>query len=226
MDQKRTGPITRWLALLMAFALIAAACGGDDDDTTATAEPEPQAEESQPAEEPATEPAAEDEPAEEPAAEPEPEPTATEEPEPTATPEPEPEPTATPEPELSPGEAAAAFAAEQGLPLPDGAELSFYEERDDGSVAIGGIVNSPPPPDVNVLAASVGAEVAAMEFGSVWGAMSLGQACAFLFADYESPTASFYWFYIVLIAGIASVSECGDGLADFRSEWEGTGAPA
>lgn len=224
MDQKRTGPITRWLALLMAFALIAAACGGDDDDTTATAEPEPQAEESQPAEEPATEPAAEDEPAEEPAAEPEPEPTATEEPEPTATPEPE--PTATPEPELSPGEAAAAFAAEQGLPLPDGAELSFYEERDDGSVAIGGIVNSPPPPDVNVLAASVGAEVAAMEFGSVWGAMSLGQACAFLFADYESPTASFYWFYIVLIAGIASVSECGDGLADFRSEWEGTGAPA
>lgn len=225
MDQQRTGRVTRWLALFMAFALIAAACGGDDDDTTTAAEPEPQEEESAPAEPEAD--------AEEPAAEPEPEPEAEEpaaeepaepEPEPTATPEPE--PTATPEPELSAGEQAAAFAAEQGLPLPDGAELSFYEERDDGSVAIGGIVNAPPPPDVNALAASVGGEVAALEFGSVYGAMSLGQACAYLYANYDSPTAPFYWFYIVLIAAAVSVSECGDGLADFRSEWEGTGAPA
>ena len=220
MNRQRTGRATRWLALFMAFALIAAACGGDDDTTTA-AEPEPQEQESAPAE---PEPEAEEEAAAEPEPETEEEPAAEPEPEPTATPEPE--PTATPEPELSAGEQAAAFAAAQGLPLPDGAELSFYEERDDGSVAIGGIVNAPPPPDVNALAASVGGEVAALEFGSVYGAMSLGQACAYLYANYDSPTAPFFWFYIVLIAAAVSVTECGDGLADFRSEWEGTGAPA
>ena len=210
---------TRWLALFMAFALVAAACGGDDDDTTATAEPEPQEQAEEPA---AEEPEPEPEPAEEEPEE-EPEPTATSEPEPTATPEPE--PTATPEPEPEPGELAAAYAADQGLPLPDGAELSFYEEQADGSIAIGGIVNSPPPPDVNALAASVGAEVAALEFGSVWGAMTLDEACWLFFANYDSPAAVFYWFYIVVSANLTG-SDCGGGLADFRSAWEGTGAPA
>lgn len=53
----------RLLAVLLAFALVAAACGGDDDDEPAAVETD------EPADEPAEEPA--DEPAEEPADEPE-----------------------------------------------------------------------------------------------------------------------------------------------------------
>ena len=56
-----------WIALLLAFALIAAACGGDDDDA---AEPAPADSNEPAAEEPAAEePAAEEPAAEEPAAE-------------------------------------------------------------------------------------------------------------------------------------------------------------
>ncbi len=73
----------RWLAVLLAAALLFTACGDDDDE-------EPAAPAEAPAEEPAAEPAPEPEP--EPAAEPEPAP----EPEPAE--EPEPEPAAPPEP--------------------------------------------------------------------------------------------------------------------------------
>lgn len=77
----------RWMAVLLAAALLFTACGDDE---------EPAAPAPAPAEEP--EPAAEPEPEPEPAAEPEPEPEPAEEPEPAAEPEPEPEPAAPPEP--------------------------------------------------------------------------------------------------------------------------------
>ena len=59
-------------AVLIAFALVAAACGDDEDDAPAAAEPAPAAPAEEPAEEPMDEPAEEpmDEPAEEPAEEP------------------------------------------------------------------------------------------------------------------------------------------------------------
>ncbi len=95
---KKSNSLVRLLALLAAFMLIAAACGGgtsvstgdedegDDDSSAAAAAEEP-----------------EPEPTNTPEPEPEPEPTATPEPEPepTNTPEPEPEPTPTPEPVMS-----------------------------------------------------------------------------------------------------------------------------
>ena len=220
MTQQRIGRASRWLALLMAFALIAAACGGDDDDTTATAEPEPQEDAAEPAEpEPEPEPEAE-EPESEPepeAEEPEPEP----EPEPTATPEPE--PTATPEPGGSAGEQAAAFIAESGLPLLEGAELSYYEESSDGTV-IGGIVNAPPPPDMNALAASSGAELLTLEFGSVWAAMLFDEICFYYYVNYDSPEADFFWFYMAVVEGLTP-DDCIAEFSVFRSQWEGIGAP-
>ena len=57
-----------WIALLLAFALIAAACGGDDDDGT-EADPPADSTDEVVADEPADEPAAEEPAAEEPAAE-------------------------------------------------------------------------------------------------------------------------------------------------------------
>lgn len=78
--------LLRLLAVLFAFALIAAACGSDDEPTAAPADEPADEPAAEPAEEPAEEPADEpaeapaeepaDEPAEEPADEPEPEPEA------------------------------------------------------------------------------------------------------------------------------------------------------
>ena len=91
------GRIWRWVAILLAFAVVAAACGDDDEEPASQPEapaepavdpdPEPEApaaEPEAPAEEPEPEPEA---PAEAPAEEPEPEPE-----EPAEEPEPEPEP--------------------------------------------------------------------------------------------------------------------------------------
>ncbi|MCQ3812043.1 MAG: ABC transporter substrate-binding protein [Acidimicrobiia bacterium] len=88
---------TRWIALLVAFALVAAACGSGNDDDEGGEAPAPQATEAAPAPEPAeTDGEAEPAPAE---SEPdESAPAPTQEPAETEAPAPEEEPEATPEP--------------------------------------------------------------------------------------------------------------------------------
>lgn len=207
MTQQRIGRASRWLALLMAFALIAAACGGDDDDTTATAEPEPQEEAAEPAEpEPEPEPEAE-EPEPEPEAE-EPEP----EPEPTATPEPE--PTATPEPELSPGEQADAVVAELAITVPANTTFTVFEDGD--TPVMGGIVDGPPPPGLDGLAAQGGWVLVAQEFGSEWGAWFRDGICLMIAADYLSPSEAWYWIWYQVEALDITQEECEARFPEFR----------
>lgn len=217
MTYQRTGRITRWLALLLAFALITAACGGDDDDTTATAEPEPQAEESEPAEEPEAEPAEAEEP------EPEPDPTATTAPEPDPTATPEPEPTATPEPELSPGELADALVAELGITVPPNTTFTVFEDGD--TATIGGIVEGPPPPGLDGLAATGGWELLAQEFGSEWAAWYRDDVCLMIAADYLSPSEDWYWIWYQVEELGLTAEECAARFPEFRQIFQNVEPP-
>ncbi|MEM7286540.1 MAG: hypothetical protein AAF480_09335 [Actinomycetota bacterium] len=218
MMQQRAGRATRWLALLMTFGLIAAACGGDDDDATATAEPEPQEQAEQPAEAEPTE-----EPADEPEPEPEPDPTATPEPEPEPTATPEPEPTATPEPEPVPGELADALVAELDITLPPSTTFTVFEDGD--TPTMGGIVDGPPPPGLAGLAAEGGWVLLAQEFGSEWGAWYRDGICLMIAADYLSPSEAWYWiWYQVQEIGLTE-EECSARFPEFREIFQNVEPP-
>ena len=107
----RASTLRRLLAVVLAFSVVAVACGDDDDDTST-----PATTDEQPAAAPEPEPEPEPEPA---APEPEPEP----EPEPAA-PEPEPEPE--PEP-----------AAPEPEPEPEVDLVALFDANGDGEVRIG-----------------------------------------------------------------------------------------